>query len=511
MVMSFFRRGEDKIGVRASYDGRETVSAAANHSASEALAAQQTVRDIRDYEALGTAIEQHTQHSSDLLSGVASLQSGISTLIDDHGRAMHEVGHLRADCARLEAQLQQETATRIRLDEQATRLSAENREIASELSQLRIEADTFRQEFSKLQVLHQVTAEERSIIETRLFDAENELRAQIKQYDEAAQLMTRAQQELDARSRELAAIREKLDTETTAHQMLAETSQREQALQARELARITDERNQLKNGLAEHEALARSLQINVGNSRQEITALEERYRRLETEFENLQSSSAMERAQMGSRLEAMNSKVMLAEKLLATANGRNRVTDDELHEAKSELKRLKTDHATLTARSERTIEELSRIRAIGAESESTRRELAAQCNELTSRFRQSEEMRIKSERETDMLKRDLDARADSDRLEIGQLRTSLEIARTEARQLKTEYAILTGQLEAARGERSRFGASHVATEEPWPSRPASAQPIIDISESALRLRTGGGAPGEFALDALDPSRLPPAE
>lgn len=489
MVMSFFRRGDDKIGARTSYDSRSVVAEPRAFASAGENTARGGAPDISEYEALGTAMEVHKQSSGQLLSSLSSLQSGMSSLIEDHGQTLQEIGELRADQSRLEAILQQESAGRAKVEEDNSHLVAENRDMASELAQLRIEADTFRQEFVKLQALHQVVSEERMIYEARLFDAEDELRSQIKQYDEASLLMTRAQQELDSRSRELAMVREKLENETTAHQLLAESAQREASTLTRELSRITDERNHLKIGLGEHEAMVRSLQISVGNARQELSAHDDRYKRLETEFENLQSSSALERAQMASRHEAMNSKVMLAEKLLATANGRNRVTDDELHEAKAELKRLKTDYATLTSRSERTNEELARARAIGSESEAARRELAGQSNNMTARLRDAEETRARREREIEIFKRDMDARAESDRFEIGQLRTSLDIASTEARQLKTDNAILTGQLEAARHDRSRNAGSHVTevvAEEPeWAGSPAAVLPIIEISEAAL--------------------------
>ncbi|MFP3802980.1 hypothetical protein, partial [Paraburkholderia sp. SIMBA_027] len=73
---------------------------------------------------------------------------------------------------------------------------------------------------------------------------------------------------------------------------------------------------------------------------------------------------------------------------------------------------------------------------------------------------------------------------DSDRHEIGQLRTSLEIAKSEIRQLRAERAILNGQLEVARGDRS----STAAFDEPEDVRMPAAtfSPLIDISEKSLR-------------------------
>jgi len=103
------------------------------------------------------------------------------------------------------------------------------------------------------------------------------------------------------------------------------------------------------------------------------------------------------------------------------------------------------------------------------------------------------------------------ARAESDRFEISQLRTSLDIARAEARQLKTEHAILTGQLDAARVERARMAAAPQVVEEAadplsWAARPV-AQPIIDISESALRANAASALNDRSAVHD-EPQRLP---
>jgi chromosome segregation ATPase len=490
-MMNFFRRGDEKMGMRTTVDTRPGVVEAMRPSAIGDLHPPRPMPDVAGYEALGTAMEFHKQSSNQLLSGIAQVQSGMGHLIGEHERSLQELGRLSAEQSRMEEQLHHEMQLRSRLEGENAHLAAENRDHLSEIAQIRIEAVTYREEFTKLQAVHKVVSDERAIYQSRLTDAEGELRAQVKQYEEASALMTRAQQELDSRSRELARVREKLDTETTAHQLLAETAQRDKTQSVRELARLCDERSQLKASLADQESATRSLQISLGNSRQELAAQEDRYKRLEGEFENLQAASALERAQMSSRHEAMNSKVILAEKLLATANGRNRVTDDELHETKAELKRLKTDHATLSSRSERANEELTRIRALAAESEAARRDLSAQNNALTVRLRDAEETRARREREADILKRDMQAQAESDRFEIGQLRADLDLALAESRQFKTDNAILTGQLEAARHERARATTSAPmptipAEEREWDARPATALPIIDLSETALK-------------------------
>ncbi|WP_246778225.1 hypothetical protein [Rhizobium sp. BG6] len=311
--------------------------------------------------------------------------------------------------------------------------------------------------------------------------------------------MKRTQLELDQRSRELANTREKLDGETTAHQLLIETSRRENGVQAREMARLNEERSQLKSGLMEQEALVRNLQMTTASLKQDLALFEERHKRLEMEFETLQASSALEIAHLTTKHEAIGSKAELVEKLLVTANGRNRITDEELQAARAELKRVRSELSTSLSRTERLNEELQRARTSGAESEAARRELASQSNELTLKLRETDSLRLQRDRDADALRRDMDTRMDSDRHEIGQLRTSLEIAKSEIRQLRAERAILTGQLEVARSERPGPLSSSERTEEPrMPA--ATFTPMIDISEKSLRL----------SGDLVDP-RLTPAE
>lgn len=513
MVMNFFRRDEARADLRPSSDLGAAVAALTLDADVQPDGVAAVPQDrVTDYEALGGAMERHEQSSVLLLTGVSSVQTSLATLIEDHGRILQEVGKLRTDSARLAALLSREQGARARLEDEARRLAEEGREASSENARLKAELDVFRQEFTKLQAIHQVVSDERNIFEARLQDTEVELRSQVRQYNDAVTLMRRAQQELDMRSRELAIVREKLDTETTAHGLLVETSRRDAAGQAQEIARLGEERGQLKLAMGEQEELMRGLHVSIANLRNELASVEERHKRLGVEFENLQSSSAMEIAQLSSRHGAVNSRAMLAEKLLATAQGRNRVTDDELHVAKAELKRMKTDFATVNSRNERGNEELARARSISAENELARRELAAQVNEMTARLRDVEEMRARYEREAESTKRDLESRVDSDRLEISHLRSSLEIARTEARQLKAEHAILIGQLDAARSDRSRqVDTLHLA--EPG-ARSGAQQPIIEISETALRARSEATAEGDRqplpAREAAAPG-LPAAE
>ncbi|WP_348648206.1 hypothetical protein [Rhizobium sp. ARZ01] len=517
--MSFFRRSEDngkfaatKYGAEQSRaSGRPVSSSPAQDSAPAALP------EPIDYEAFGLALEENKQSSEELVASLAFVQDRVSTLLGAHSRSLNEVGTLRSECTRLGSLLEYESTTRRKLDQENGRLTNENRDVRTDNAQLRVEIEAVRQEFVKLQALHGVTCEELSIIEARLADAERELSDRSGQFDEATALMKRTQHEIEARSRELAAMREKLDVESTAHQLLIETSRRESSAQARELTRLNEEKNQIKHTLSQQETLVRSLHAGTAGLRQEISVLEEKNRHLEEELEGIQNSTALQISHMNTRQEALGSKAELAEKLLATANGRNRMTDEELRTTRAELKRLKSDLQSTTARSERLAEELSRTRASGGESENARRDLAAQNNEMALKLRELEGLRNQRERDWDESRRDMETRSESDRHEIGQLRTSLEIAKSEIRQLRTERAILTGQLEAARGERLSTPPSYRQDDEMEQSlqaaRNAATQPVIDISEKALRSRINSGSATAIGdrLQTMDVSELPPAE
>ncbi|MFD1326640.1 coiled-coil domain-containing protein [Mycoplana ramosa] len=515
--MSFFRRSEDNGRVAAKYgakfDAGSTVRARDTSTQPVETSVPAASTETADYEAFGLALEENKQSSEELVASLSIVQDRVSTLLTAHSRSLNEVGTLRVECARLGSLLDYEGTTRRKLDQDNGRLASENKEVRADNAQLRVEIDSVRQEYVKLQALHGVTCEELTIIETRLADAERELSDRSGQFDEATAMVKRTQQELESRSRELATLREKLDVETTAHQLLAETSRRENAAQSREITRLNEEKNQLKNTLSQQEVLLRSLQASTAGLRQEIAVLEEKNRHLEEELEGLQNSTALQIAHMNTRQEALGSKAELAEKLLATANGRNRMTDEELRTTRAELKRLKSDLQSITSRSERLAEELSRARASGAESENGRRNLAAQNNELALKLRELEGLRNQRERDWEGTRRDLETRAESDRHEIGQLRTSLEIAKAEIRQLRTERAILNGQLEAARGERP--GSASLRQDDELEQSLQAArvgQPVIDISERSLRGRAPASADGiGDRLQTMDVSELPPAE
>ncbi len=506
MVMSFFRRGEEG-GKSLPTTGYRPASITDQRS-DTAEPLRYSIPDVEDFAAFGSALEENQRTSEDLLSSLVSLQDRVSTLLGTHNRSLTETGALRAECARISSLLDYESRARQKADQDNSRLTVENKDFRTDNTQLRTEIDALRDELTKLQGVHQITSEEFTILETRLLDAERELSDGAIQFDEASTLLKRAQQELEQRIRELGITREKLDSETTAHQLLIETSRKENGVQAREMARLNEERSHLKSSLIEQEALVRNLQMSVASAKQDLSLFEERHKRLEVEFETLQASSALEIAHLTTKHEAVGSKAELVEKLLVTANGRNRMTDEELQAARTELKRVKSDLATMTSRSERLSEELQRARTTGAESESARRELAAHNNDLTLKLRETDSLRVRRDRDADALRRDMDTRMDSDRYEIGQLRTSLEIAKSEIRQLRAERAILTGQLEVARTERAGIPSPVTSddgddTASGLRMPAASFTPMIDISERSLRQAQD--------MTSGEPARMPPAE
>jgi chromosome segregation ATPase len=493
MVMSFFRRS----------DGSARYSAGSTSPGQKFdIPPATTASDPLEYQAVGLALEENKQSSEELIETLSFLQDRVSTLLDSHGRSLNETTTLRAECARIGSLLDYEGNTRRKYEQENGRLISENKDVRADNVQLRVETESVREEFIKLQALHGVTSEELSIISGRLSDAERELVDRSGQFDEATALVRRAQAELEARGREISQLRERLDTEVTAHQLLNETSHREIAGHERELARLNDEKAQLKSALSQSNGHARSLQTAVASLRQEQTALEEKERRLEEELENLQSTSALQIANLTTRQEAMQSKAELVEKLLATANGRNRMTEEELRAMRGELKRAKADLDTTNNRNQRLTDELERFRSAGSQSEAARRELAAQSSELALKLRELQGTSSQRDRDWQEARRDMEVRGETDRTEIGQLRTELEVARAEIRQLRTERSILAGQLEAARSLRQPEPALDTY-------RP-TAQPLIEISEASLLHRPANSSIVD-PIQAVDTERLPPAE
>ena len=509
--MSFFRRGDEPAGKTDIRTGGQAYRPASitEQPLGQQQAAPQPYHmpEIDDFQAFGSVLEENQRNSKELVAGLSALQDRVTALLGAHDQSLTETGRLQAECARISSLLDYESGARRKADDDNLRLGVENKDIRIANGQLRVEIEAVREELTKLQNVHGVTCEEFSIIETRLIGAERELAERIMQYDEASTLLKRAQQELDGRSRELSATREKLELETTAHHLLIETSRREITLQARDIARLSEDRGQLKSSLMEQEAMVSNLQTAVANLKQELALVEERHKRAEVELHTLTTSSALEIAHLTTKNDAVGSKAELVEKLLITANGRNKMTDEELQSARAEMKRLKSELAATISRAERGEEELRRARMSGTESETARRELSAYNNELTVKLREAETLRSRRDRETEAMKRDLDTRMDSDRHEISQLRTSLEIAKSEIRQLRAERAILNGQLEVARGDKPSAPVMEEAEELRMPA--AHYSPLIEISDRSLR-PSGDAFMGEREMPG-ETMRVPPAE
>lgn len=491
MVMNFFRRPDGALQQGAARQGNADIRNS-NVSASGSDRGGQTVSFPEENAAFGAVVEESRQSSGELMSGFEMLGGRLAALIETHDKCLGELGSLRAEHVRVSSLLEYESRERSDLAEQNARLHTENRDIRNENSRLRAENDTTGERAIRVEALNNVANDELRIIQVRLRDAERELADRVGIHEEAAALLKRTQKDLEARNRELSSLREELEAEQTGHRLLVETSARENSAFTREIARLNDERNQLRNTLSQQEALARSLQTSTLSLKQELASLEEKYRRTEDELDSLRTGSALEISHLSSQHEAVSSRAELVERLLGTARERNRSTDDELQATRAEIKRLKAEASTASARFSRLEEEMARARATIAQGENERRDLASENSEISLRLRESETMREKFEHEYEATKRDLGMRSALEREEIGNLRAGLEIARSEIRQLSAERAMLKGQLDRARNER---GLPREEAEPPKVSMPvaempvwspAPANPLYELSERAIR-------------------------
>lgn len=492
MVMSFFRRADEQLKAGGSMplspDGQVSDASLPPSPAAQPTSGR---RDYSDCQAFGAVVEESQLSSEELLSGLGFLQERVSSLLGAHGEALGELGALRAERARISSLLDYESNARRKLDVDAQRSVAEAKSLKSDNIQLRAESEEVREKLVKLRALHDINLQDLQVVQSRLRDASRELDERLSQYEETAALLKRAHQDLELRNREFSTMREKYETERTAHQVLAETSRRETEAQARDIGRLNDEKNQLKNSLAHQETLARSLLGEVTALKQELSFAEEKVNRLQSEIDNQQNAMSVEMAHLVTKHEAISSKADLVEKLLVTARGRSKMSEDELQVLRAELKQTKAEFATTVLRADRLAGELTAARAGNSDNEAARRELSMQVSELTMRLRESETLRGKRERDGETTRRDFDQRAQSDQEEIRQLRTSAEVAKAELRQLRSEIAILTGQLEVARNDRNGVQPQQAVrargSDETWsPAVDPSHRPIIDISEKALR-------------------------
>lgn len=472
MVMGFFRRTDER---------GKPGGALADASFSER-------NDAQDWQSFGAVMAESEMSSEDLLTGLGGLQERVATLLREHGVALSELAALKTERARISSLLEYESGARQRFEAESHQFGSENKELKSENSLLRLENGEVKEKLAHIQALHAANLRDLDVTQSRLRDITRELDERIGQYDATAALLKRAHQDLDFRNRELAQFREKYESERTAYQVLAETSRRETESQAREIERLNEDRSTLKKNLDQQEGQIRSVSTEATGLRQELAFATEKIKRLQAEMENQHSASSVEIAQLTTKQEAMSSKAELVEKLLITARGRAKMAEDELQSLRNELKEAKAEVATATLRAERLSHDLSTVRAGSADSESVRRELQLQVSDLTTRMRESETVRSKREREMEALKRDLDQRSRADMEDIRQLRSSNEMLRAEIRQLKAEVAILSGQLDVARGERGQGAQMPKAAFSEWIAEAPepSPKPIIDVSDEAIR-------------------------
>lgn len=263
--MSFFRRTEDH---GRSETGTRQTSGAGNGSsaAGPTTMSPQPRGEFGECQAFGSVVEESHLSSEQLLSGFGFLQERVSSLLSAHGDALAELGALRTERARIASLLDYESNARKKLDADSVRLAAECKELKAENIQLRADAEDSREKLARLEALYEANAQDLAVVEVRLRDVTRELDERISQYDESAALLKRAHNDLEQRNRDFALMREKYETERTQHQVLGETTRREADAQAREIARLTEEKGQLKNGLAHHENLSRNLVGEVATS-----------------------------------------------------------------------------------------------------------------------------------------------------------------------------------------------------------------------------------------------------
>lgn len=481
MVMGFFRKPEDGYRNNTSYIMQPAASADTGTSGSMA-----------DNKVFGASAEESQRLSRDLVGGLDTMREQLSGLLMAHEQRLSELGVLRTEHARLTSLLEYETATRTRLDADKTRLSSENKVFRAENMQLHADMDKVQEEITRLQAVYSVARDELAIAQARLRDTERELADKAGLYEETSAIFKRTQQELDTRSREVAALREKLDLEKTAHQILAETSSREATALDKEVDRLNDERSQLKSTLSEQVTLVRSQQSTIVNLQHDVASAEERASRMEAELDSLKTTSALEAAQLSAKCEAANSKAELVEKILATARSRNKTSEEEVQTNRSDIKQLRSELSTANARLERAEAELGRARADAAAAGEFRRSISIEHGDLSNRLKETETQRDKALREAESNRREFVENAMLDREEIAQLRTSLEIARSEIRQMQAERSILAGQLEMARAghpkmpEATPFGDYVSSIAETVSEMQAKTRPIYDISEKSLR-------------------------
>lgn len=411
-----------------------------------------------DNKAFGAATETSHRASEDLLSHVEAVSSHIANLVVSHNEAMTELGNLRVERARLSSLLDDETSVRRRLETLTARQETENTDLKASVVRLTADLEKTGTALAELQGIHATQSEQSAALRQRLQTSEAELEESAEQIDHARHALAQARDEIKSRGNDLASVSAALDNERAVRTLETEAARRENAALGRELARLADERTQLNKDRDRRQSEAEAHASHAVRLTQELSGLEARYRETREELETLRANSEMEISHLNARIDSVTSKSELMEKLLATARDRNATTDSELQTIRGELRAAKTELAGALARAERLTDDLARSRTTATESEAGRRTLAARLEETAARLREIESTCGALEREISALRREHETRISADRTEIEHLCGSLDVARSEIEQIRTENALLTGQIEAARAERRPVNA-----------------------------------------------------
>lgn len=162
---------------------------------------------------------------------------------------------------------------------------------------------------------------------------------------------------------------------------------------------------------------------------------------------------------------------------------------------------------TALSRAERLDEELQRARAAGTESETARRGLATENNELTMKLGKATACGSAATGDADALRHDMDTRLDSNRHEISQLRT-MPKSPSEIRQLRDARHHERPAGSRARRTRRR---DHPRDERRQSGRGADAGRHLFTADRHFRSVAAAGKDGWWFGQWQRSMRIPPAE
>ncbi|WP_354059188.1 hypothetical protein [Devosia sp. 2618] len=431
--------------------------------------------------AFGAFVEKNQQFSQDLLIQIKDINDSAATLVSSYGQTLTDLGQLRIEHSRVNSLLEDEASARRKFEGMAGTLSAENRDIYAQLVQHRSDLDSRTSDLAQMRTLYETEAERYQAADSRLRTLETEVTEQTAQLELSQADLTQTQEELDARGAELLTMREALDQERDARAIDIETSGKQIDALARENAALVSSNTQLRSEVEENRTLVANLTAAIETLKLDAAEQAPRHRKTREELDTLRSSSTLEISQLSTRLEALTSKAALLEKLLETAHSRSTAVEEELQASRNETRRAKTDVTNATARAGRLNDALEKLRATATQSETARRALALQLDDVVTKLNNGANTQTALERDLDVLTREQGVRTEADQREIDFLRSNLEIARADIRQLKTEGAQLKGQLEVARSDKGRLSSASAQAEATKAGRPLS---VVAISSKA---------------------------